>query len=69
MAEEDRPAVAEPLVEVDVALGRFGLEVGGGGAETEAWSVSCNDQYMLSCYWWFKRVLLGGSGEVSTEDW
>jgi hypothetical protein len=34
VAEEDGPAVAEPLVEVDVALGCFCLEVGGFGAES-----------------------------------
>ena len=33
--EEDDPVVADELVEVDVALGGLGLEVGGDGTQTE----------------------------------
>ena len=36
MGEQDAPAVAQPLVEVDVALSGFLGEVGSGVAETEA---------------------------------
>ena len=35
--EENGPFVADPLMEIYVALGRFGFEVGGEGAEAEAW--------------------------------
>ena len=28
--KQDRPAIADPLVEIDLAQGGFGLEVGGG---------------------------------------
>lgn len=35
VGEEDDPAVADKLVEVNGALGGFGLEVGGFGAQTE----------------------------------
>ena len=35
MGEEDAPTITNELVKVDRALGGFGLEVGGNGAETE----------------------------------
>ena len=35
MREEDDPFVADEFVEVDRAVGGLGLEVGGGGAESE----------------------------------
>lgn len=35
VGEEDNPVVADELVEVDWAVGGFGLEVWGDGAETE----------------------------------
>lgn len=41
VAEEDDPVVADELVEVDRAFRRFGLEVGGNGAQTEAVEDSC----------------------------
>ncbi|KAL2285203.1 hypothetical protein FJTKL_08420 [Diaporthe vaccinii] len=36
VGEEDNPVLADILVQVDGALGRIGLEVGGNGAQTEA---------------------------------
>lgn len=36
VGEEDEPVVANVLVQVNGALGRLGLEVGGDGAQTEA---------------------------------
>lgn len=35
MGEEDDPVVADKLVEVDGAVGRFGFEIGGSGAKAE----------------------------------
>ncbi len=35
VAEEDEPFVADELVEVDRTLGRFGLEIGGNGAQAK----------------------------------
>ena len=39
MREQDRPFVADPLVEPDAALGGFGLEVGGQAANAEQGSL------------------------------
>ena len=43
VGEQDPPAVAEPLVEVDRALGGVGGEVGGGVAESY-----CHRRFLLS---------------------
>lgn len=47
--EEDDPAVADKVVERDVAVGRLGVEVGGRRAETEA------VRLVRSCINWFSR--------------
>jgi len=33
MGEQDAPGIPEPIMEADMALGRIGLEIGGGFAE------------------------------------
>ena len=40
VAEEHDPGVADELVKVDGAVGRFGLEVGGNGAQADAVAAS-----------------------------
>ena len=45
VGEEDDPVVANEVVEVDLALGGLGLEVGGNGAETKRGGVAHDGGY------------------------
>lgn len=49
VGEEDDPAVADELVEVNLALGGLGLEVGGLGAEADGGSGSSHCEEKSGC--------------------